>query len=145
MRAFSKISRREALGSLSASILLAAPGFLRAAEKSISRRMTINLMCGMIGVRANQKAAIDLAHSHGFESVEAMPSDLARMSSDEVNDLVAGMKSKNLAWGAAGLPVEFRRDEGAFQESMKSLPPLAEALQRAGVTRVGTWLSPASS
>ena len=145
MRGLSKISRREALGTLSASILLASPRLLRAADKPAARRMTINLMCGMIGVRADQKTAIDLAHSHGFESVEAMPNDLARMSPDEMKDLVAGMKSKNLVWGASGLPVEFRRDDSAFQESMKSLPRLAEALQGAGVTRVGTWLSPASN
>jgi sugar phosphate isomerase/epimerase len=107
--------------------------------------MTINLMGGMIGVRANQQAAIDLAHAHGFESVEAMPNDLARMSADQVKDLVAGMKSKNLVFGASGLPVEFRRDDAAFQESMKSLPRLAAALQRAAVTRVGTWLSPGSN
>src|SRR5687768_2289702 len=104
--------------------------------------MTINLMCGMIGVQANQRAAIDLAHAHGFESVEAMPNDLARMSADEVKDIGAGMKLQSLVFGAGGLPVEFRRVEGAFQDGMKSLPRLADALQRAGVNRVGTWLSP---
>jgi len=145
MPAIPKISRRNALGALSASVVFGAAGWLRAADRPVSHRMTTNLMCGMIGVQANQKAAIDLAHAHGFESVEAMPGDLARMSADEVKGLLAGMKSKNLVFGAAGLPVEFRRDESAFQESMKSLPRLADALERAGVTRMGTWLSPGSN
>src|SRR5687768_7932142 len=134
----SKLSRRDALKALSATVLLTSPAFLRAADDAPARRkMTINLVCGMIGVQANQRAAIDLAHAHGFESVEAMPNDLARMTAGEVKDLVAGMKSKNLVFGASGLPVDFRRDESAFQDSMKSLPRLADALQRAGVTRVG--------
>src|SRR5687768_6103991 len=145
MRVNQKLSRREALKTVSA-VLLTSPTLLSAAETpATKRKMTINLMCGMIGVRANQQAAIELAHAHGFESVEAMPNDLARMSADEVKNLLVGMKSKNLVFGASGLPVEFRRDECAFQESMKSLPRLAAGLQRAGVTRVGTWISPASN
>jgi len=145
MRVNPKLSRREALKTVSA-VLLTSPTLLSAAEASATtRKMTINLMCGMIGVQANQRAAIELAHAHGFESVEAMPNDLARLNADEVKELVDGMKSKNLLFGASGLPVEFRRDESAFQESMKSLPRLAAGLQRAGVTRVGTYLSPGSN
>ena len=145
MRVNPKLSRREALKTVSA-VLLTSPTLLSAAEAPpTKRKMTINLMCGMIGVQANQRAAIELAHAHGFESVEAMPNDLARMNADEVKELVDGMKSKNLVFGASGLPVEFRRDENAFQESMKSLPRLAAGLQRAGVTRVGTYLSPGSN
>jgi sugar phosphate isomerase/epimerase len=139
-----RISRRETFKMISAGMVVGSSGLLRADAKT-NRRMTMNLMCGMIGVQANQRAAIELAHAHGFESVEAMPNDLVRMSADEVRDLIAGMKSKNIVFGAAGLPVEFRRDEDAFQESMKSLPRLADALQRAGVSRVGTWLSPGSN
>lgn len=45
-------------------------------------------------------------------------------------------------WGAAGLPVEFRRDEDTFQKDLKKLPELARAMQQSGITRVGTWLSP---
>jgi sugar phosphate isomerase/epimerase len=52
------------------------------------------------------------------------------------------MKTRKLAWGAASLPVEFRGGEPAFEQSMKSLPEFARSLQRAGVTRVATWLSP---
>jgi sugar phosphate isomerase/epimerase len=145
MRAMSRFSRREALATIAGSVILGAPRLLHADEKSGRRRMTINLVCGMIGVQAGQKEAIELAHAHGFESVEAMPSDLARMSPDELKDLLAGMKSKGLVFGASGLPVEFRRDEDAFRNSMKTFPALAGALQRAGVTRVGTWISPGSN
>jgi sugar phosphate isomerase/epimerase len=39
--------------------------------------------------------------------------------------------------------VEFRGEEAAFQQSLKSLSGWASGLRRAGVTRVATWLSPA--
>jgi len=42
------------------------------------------------------------------------------------------------------LTVEFRRDETPFTETLKGLPKIAAGLQRAGVTRVGTWLTPGS-
>ena len=34
--------------------------------------MTIDLVCGAIGVRATQREAIDMAHRHGFESISSM-------------------------------------------------------------------------
>jgi sugar phosphate isomerase/epimerase len=147
MRPLSKLSRREALQAISATLLASAGGVRSAAQSARpgARRMSINLVCGAIGVQADQRSAVELAHAHGFESVEAMPSDLARMSPEEVKELLAGMKSKNLGFGAAGLPVEFRQDEGKFVESLKAFPKLADALQRAGVTRVGTWITPGSN
>ncbi len=39
--------------------------------------------------------------------------------------------------------MDFRGDGPRFQADLKGLPATAAALQRAGVTRVGTWLSPA--
>jgi sugar phosphate isomerase/epimerase len=52
------------------------------------------------------------------------------------------MKTKGLAFGAAGLPVEFRQDQAKFEEGLKGLPKIAAGLKRAGVDRVSTWLSP---
>ena len=119
----------------------AALGWPARAEAA-KRKMTINLMCGMIGVQANQGAAVELAHRHGFESVEAMPGDLARLTADELKGLLEAMREKQVVFGAAGLPVEFRQDDQKFAEGLRALPELAAGLQRAGVTRVGTWISP---
>ncbi len=41
-----------------------------------------------------------------------------------------------------GLPLEFRGGDNAFQDSIKRLPDFAKGLKRAGVTRVGTWITP---
>ena len=133
-------SRRDALKLIAAG-LLAAP-LIRTAQAAAPRKMTINLMCGMIGVQADQRTAIELAHAHGFESVEVMPGDLARLSDQELQELLAAMKSKNISFGAAGLPVEFRQEEDKFEDGIRSFPKVADTLQRAGVTRMGTWIMP---
>lgn len=106
------------------------------------RKMTIDLVCGNIGVSANQREAIELAARHGFESVGADGAFLASLSDDQVPELKSFMKAKGIVFGAAGLPVEFRRDDDRFREGLKDLPKFAAGLQRAGVVRVTTWLMP---
>jgi sugar phosphate isomerase/epimerase len=54
------------------------------------------------------------------------------------------MAEKKLRWGASGLPTDFRKDDDTFRQTNANLPDTARALRRAGVTRVGTWLTPAS-
>ena len=107
--------------------------------------MTINLMPGMIGVRANQRELIELAHGHGFESVEPLGGELARMNENEIKELRETMRGKRVVFGAAGLPVDFRGDESKFETGLKELPRIADALRRAEVTRMGTWITPGSN
>lgn len=128
-----------AAGALATELTAAEPGPVR------PRRMTICLVGGSIGVPANQLETIQLAHRHGFESVEAQPHYLASLAAEQLRELLADLQAKRLVWGAAGLPVEFRQDDERFAAGMKELPRLAAGLQRAGVTRVGTWLSPCHS
>jgi sugar phosphate isomerase/epimerase len=105
-------------------------------------KMTIDLVCGNLGVSANQREAIDLAARHGFESVGADGGYLTSMTDDQAAELKSVLRSQDLRFGAAGLPLEFRRDEERFRESLKTLPKFAAGLKRAGVSRVGTWLTP---
>jgi sugar phosphate isomerase/epimerase len=135
-------SRRAALKAFSATLLAAAVVPALPEEKATGRKMTINLMPGMIGVRANQRELIELAHAHGFESVEPMGGELARLSADQVKEVLATMRSKHVVFGAAGLPVDFRGEESKFDEGLRGLPEIAEALHRAEVTRMGTWIMP---
>src|ERR1700746_156078 len=106
------------------------------------RKMTIDLVCGNIGISANQREAIELATRHGFESVGAEGVYLATLSDVELAELKELMKTKGLVFGAAGLPLEFRQDEDQFEEGLKRLPGIAAGLQRAGVERISTWLTP---
>lgn len=134
------LSRPAPAGATAAS----APGEASAAPAGPAGalRMTIDLVCGAIGVRAGQVEAIDLAHRHGFESVGPDAGHLAALSADALAGLLDSMRAKDLVFGAAGLPVEFRQDDARFSEDLAALPRTAAGLRRAGVTRVGTWLSP---
>lgn len=102
----------------------------------------MDLVCGAIGVKAMQMEAIELAAKYGFESVEAQPEYLAMLNAEQAAKLKAEMKDKNLVFGAAGLPVEFRREAAQFSRDMARLPELAAGLKRAGVGRVTTWIMP---
>ena len=57
--------------------------------------------------------------------------------------MAASVKAAGLVWGNAGLTVDFRKDTGTFEQGLRELPAISQALQRAGVTRIGTWISPA--
>src|SRR5579883_1033387 len=107
------------------------------------RSFTMDLACGAIGVQVPLPAAVVLAHRFGFEAVDPDAGFLARQEADAIQKLRSDPKTHGLVWGAAGLPVDFRGDGPRFQADLKGLPATAAALQRAGVTRVGTWLSPA--
>lgn len=107
------------------------------------RKMTIHLSPGSIGVKADQREAIDFAHYYGFEAVEPQPDFLARLSAGELNELLDYMSSRSLVWGSAGLRVDFRTTQEAFQQGMEQLPQHAAALERAGVTRMNTFIRPA--
>ena len=105
------------------------------------RRFYTAFVPGSLGVAADQALAIKLAAEHGFDSVQPFPQDLLR---DGVGRHVEALKKHQLRWAAAGLPVEFRRGDVEFEESLAALPRQADALQAAGVTGVGTWLRASS-
>lgn len=115
------------------------------AQQSPSRRkFTIDLCPGMIGVSTNQIDTINVAERYGFESVQPMGEALAALDEAGIKSLNSRLARGKLVWGAAGLPVDFRNSQSAFDADLQKLPRIAAALQVAGVTRVGTWLSPTS-
>jgi sugar phosphate isomerase/epimerase len=115
---------------------------LAADERPTRRKMTIDLVCGNLGARVDLPTAIDLAHTHGFESVAPDAGYLGKLSDGQLQELRNDMKAKGLVWGATGLPVDFRREEALFRKGMASLADFAAALERAGAGRVGTWITP---
>jgi sugar phosphate isomerase/epimerase len=123
---------------------IARPRGAAAAEPPARRRMTIDLICGNLGVKATQREAIDLARRHGFESVFPDAGELARLSDPEVAAIRADLEAARLVFGAAFLGVDFRKDDETFARGVSELPAYARALQRAGVRRTGTWLPPSS-
>ncbi|MBU6401130.1 MAG: TIM barrel protein [Verrucomicrobia bacterium] len=104
--------------------------------------MTLDLVVGNLGFGARQAEAIALAHRHGFESVGAQGDELERMAAEPLHALLGDLRTNGLRWGAAGVPVEFRRDDATFAKGLERLPKFAAGLQRAGVQRASTWIMP---
>ena len=102
----------------------------------------MGLGCGHIGVAADQRQAMRFAQQYGFEAVEPAPGFLNKLSDAELQELLADLEAKKLVWAAAGLPLDFRGDEARFREGLERLGEFARGLERAGVSRVATWLSP---
>jgi len=111
-------------------------------EAKPQRKFTLCLACGPIGVPSDPRKMVAWASQFGFEAIEPSPPFLGQLSDAELREYLDEMKTRKLAWGAAGLALEFRGAEPAFEQSLKALPEFARSLQRAGVTRVATWLSP---
>jgi sugar phosphate isomerase/epimerase len=110
-----------------------------------SHGMSIHLSCGALGIKASQTEAIDYAARYGFDVVDADGRYLGDLTQADLARLLDTMKTKNVGWAMAGFPTEFRKDDAAFNDSVKSLPAYAAAVERAGVKRVTTWISPSSS
>jgi sugar phosphate isomerase/epimerase len=106
------------------------------------RKFTMSLDPGAIGVKADQRQLLNYATEYGFEAITPYSDFLADLSDTERSELLNEMHEKNIVWGVAGLPVQFREDEDRFRSDLKALPRLAEGLQQADVTRVSTWVMP---
>ncbi len=141
------MTRREFIAS-SAALAVVTPSATAAAAKEkvappVGRQLKIALTPGTIGVAAKtQRELNDLAFRHKFEAVEPMNGEIAAKSPEQMKELLADLKEKKLVWAAAGLPVDFRGEAAAFRDGLAKLPAIAAGLKRAGVTRVGTWVSP---
>lgn len=104
--------------------------------------MKILLTCGSINIKADQLQGIEYAAKYGFDAAEPQAAYLAGLSNTQIDDLTNDVKKRGLVWGGAGLTVDFRKDDAAFKSTLADLPKQAQALNRAGITRVGTWVSP---
>src|SRR5690349_1568522 len=118
---------------------------LAVSARARTRGMQLHLSCGALGIKADQRQAVDLAAKHGFDAVDADGKFLGGLSDGELGDLAGSMKAKNIAFALAGLPVEFRRDDAAFTTGMATFPAFARGLQRAGIRRVTTYVLPMSN
>ena len=141
------MNRREFLQStsaLAAITALPAPSFSRdATAPAGARKMTLALVPGSIGVSVKTQLELNaLAHRHRFESVDPRAEELAGLPAEQFAATLADLQARKLGWAAAGLAVDFRKDDQTFRDGLARLPRLAGALQRAGAARLGTWLAP---
>jgi sugar phosphate isomerase/epimerase len=137
-------SRRAFCGAaLAAAVAIPfAKASVGAAQDKSGVKFFKNFAPGHIGVKANQQQALEYAVKYGFGGIAPSESEFANKSSAEIGEWVALLKQKGIRYGAAGLPVEFRKDEAQFQKDMAQLPKRANLMKQLGVTRVATWLMP---
>ncbi len=124
-----------------ATFAVLTPGF-RGFAAPASRRFTMDLSPGAIGVGGDLLAHIRLAKAHGFESVQPDAGFLGRQDKDGIARVREAHAKAGLKWGSAGLDIEFRQTDEVFRKGLGAVPKIATALQSAGVTRCGTWLMP---
>jgi sugar phosphate isomerase/epimerase len=101
-----------------------------------------NLAPGHLGVRASQRQALEYAVQYGFGGIAPGEGEFENKSAAEIGAWVALLRDRGIRYGAAGLPVEFRRDEARFQKDLAQLPQRAKLLSQLGVARVATWVLP---
>ncbi|HSZ58833.1 MAG TPA: sugar phosphate isomerase/epimerase family protein [Tepidisphaeraceae bacterium] len=106
------------------------------------RKFQICLSPGMISVRANIQDSIALASELGFEAVEPQIGGLAPMSPEAMASLRDELKARNLVWGATGMSMPLGGSDDSFKAWLPKLDGMAAALQRAGASRLGTWITP---
>jgi sugar phosphate isomerase/epimerase len=139
------ITRRHFLAASAATgIALSTVGKLVAAATVPERKFYAILSLGRLGFQATFPESVELAAKHGFEGLEPDAGYLSSRSDDALHRLLDDLQKRNLKFGAAGLPVEFRKDSDTFSSDLKKLPASAAALKRAGVWRVSTWIMPCS-
>ena len=141
------LSRRVFLQSAAATVaaFYLADSPARASQSAGKARFFKNLGHGHIGVRANQQQALDYAVKFGFDAITPNAGEFESRSAAQIRDWVDTMKSKGIRYGAAGLSVEFRRDQDQVDKGLAQLPKQAAILQQLGVTRVATWILPGHS
>lgn len=124
----------------------AAAGRIEPPRRQGDRLMKIALTPGSIGVSVDNQLELNaLAHRHRYEAVEPRAAELARMSPAQLEEVLTDLRDRHLEWAAASLPVNFRDDEAVFRKELAALPAIAAGLERAGVTRVGTYLPQSSA
>ena len=143
-----QFDRRQFLTTGAAAGMAALPlnAARAAAPQNVRRKFYSNLAIGLLGpFHQTLPETVDLAIKYGFEGIDPNADYFASLSDDDLKRLLDKMEANHLRFGAAGLSVDFRRDEGSFSDTLKKLPATADSLKRAGVTRVSTWFAPASN
>jgi sugar phosphate isomerase/epimerase len=140
------LNRRRFLYTASAAGLAmsASAKLLARPTPASERRFYAILSLGRLGFQASFPESVELAAKHGFEGLDPDAKYFASLSDDAFHRLLDDLQKRKLKFGAAGLPVEFRKDSATFNADLKKLPAVAAVLKQAGIERVNTWIMPCS-
>ncbi|SEP56861.1 sugar phosphate isomerase/epimerase family protein [Neolewinella agarilytica] len=103
-------------------------------------KFALSLKADAIGVNGTADELLAAAIKHGYGAL-SIPAQWVEGWTDKKKAAFADKARKNnIAWGANGLPVEFRKSESQFKADLGALPVHAKNLADIGVTRIGTWI-----
>lgn len=141
------LTRRQFLsaGAAACITLSASRKLLASPTPAPERKFYAILSLGRLGFQASFPESVELATKYGFEGLDPDANYFASLSADALPRLLDDLQKRNLKFGAAGLPVEFRKDSETFNSDLKKLPATAAVLERAGIRRVSTWIMPCSN
>jgi len=106
------------------------------------RKFRICLNPGAIGVKGDMHQILEYAVKYGYEGIVPNGTEIHDMKKEDRNLLVSKMKENKIAFGAAGLPLDFRKDQISFEKGLTYLAKIAGTLEEVGVTRMSTWIMP---
>ena len=101
--------------------------------------MKRTLATGAIGVQVPFAEAVRLAASFGFEGIAVDMTDVHELGLHQVSGLLA---RHGLVPAITGMPVDFRKDDAAFERDLIALPLFAQVMYDLGCARSATWLMP---
>ena len=93
-----------------------------------------------IGGQPPLREYLALAQKCGFGGVEFSVNEVAQTGADAAREM---FEAAGVLPATFGLPVEWRKDNVAFEAGMAQLPALARTAQAIGSSRCCTWLPPA--
>lgn len=105
--------------------------------------MFANLSPGCVGISGlSFQQLVALARKAGFAGIDPPTGEFATTDPRKLDDL---RRAAGLQWGCFGLPVEFRKDQAAFERTFAPLSKLAVQCAQVGVTRCSTWIMPGTN
>lgn len=121
---------------------LAAAG---TAAQPAPRKMKLDLHTGNIGVKANLRQQMEYAAKYGFEAFDPNINELSALSDSDLKAFMDAMAERKVGFGFLAQSVPVGQPDEKFAEWIKtSLTVWARTLQRVGMPRFCTWLSPSS-
>ncbi|MBC6995233.1 TIM barrel protein [Neolewinella lacunae] len=132
---------------LAVPTVLAAANHPQTARPSLppAAKFRISLKADAIGVGGTAGELLDAAIRHGYGALSVPAHWLENWTGSQKATFAAKAKDNDIAWGANGLPVEFRKSAEQFRADLGALPAHAKNLREIGVTRIGTWILPSHS
>lgn len=115
------------------------PGTLSRGGGKPAFRMSLN---PNIGLTLDQQGLLDKAIEYGYNAIACIPGDLMKMDDDKLQAFIDKMESNNITWGSTNLPIDFRNDIGKYKEGLATMPEVCAIMQKAGATRMNTWIMP---